>query len=742
MSLNFLDTLEVAVKYLRQAYNNNSEKKLVIAYETMVHSCNNTLERKIPVSGYDQAVMFLHNVFLIKLEGGRVLHHMRIEVLMDQDFDARKQYTLEDYKKRMAPMYQRKRASVHIINKYIELLKTSPDKAQELAHDYFSMDYDDFIKAHKLSRQINLPVSKHRYEKIKQGLTEEQKKIVFDDKSKTMLILAGPGTGKTMVLINKIAHMILDENYKPDHFLMLTFTRSAAHEFKQRLFQLLGDLSYDIDIYTFHAYATELAGITIDRKKGIGVFEDLLCRVTEQLNNDEIVLPFKNAIVLDEFQDVNNDAFEFIKALYLQFSNRKDAERGSDVRIIAVGDDDQCIMETTNGADIDFMRKFINSFTDENYDTKKYYQLTTNFRSQANIVSYCNQFAQNIKDRIQTGKQLIPNSKHEGDIRVFEYSSPEFLFEIKDHILDSDADQIAILAHENEQVLDIYSILKQHHLDVRYLLKNEGFKLYMLDEIFSFTAYLRANIGDDTNLISHRLFEDAKNYLKERYTSSTLPLALNHINTFENEHELLTLSFWENYTFEVNVSDIQDTKTNIIVSTIHKSKGKEFSEVHVVLQKKHSMNLPDYFYRLYYVALTRAKKKLFIHSYPRDVFADGESRSLTPAPPKQRILIMQLKDSYLSYLARNKAANSYVAHTRIEAGDAVELIPNNNAFAISHNRHIIGKTSKAFTQKLNKSFEKGYHLSEVRIEYIAKWHSRDTQEHQSIFLCRVVLGTK
>lgn len=736
---DFLDTLEATIRYLRNAYREDTDDKLVIAYETMVHSCNNTLEKRIPVSGYDQAVMFLHNTFLIKLEGGRVLHHMRIEVLMDKDFDARKQYTLEDYKRRMAPMYQRKRASVHIMNQYVNLLETSPDRAQAFAQDYFSMDYDEFIKANKLSRLVNLPISRHRYEKIKHGLTQEQKEVVFDDKSRTMLILAGPGTGKTMVLINKIAHMILDENYKPEHFLMLTFTRSAAHEFKQRLFQLLGDLAYDIDIYTFHAYATELAGITIDRKKGMNVFEDLISRVTGQLNNNEMVLPFKNAIVLDEFQDVNNDSFEFIKALYLQFSSSRNSDRENDVRIIAVGDDDQCIMETTNGADIDFMRRFIRSFNDENQDTKKYYQLTTNFRSQASIVNYCNQFAQNIKDRIHTGKQLNPASNNDGDVRVFEYSNPEFLFEIKEHILKSNASQIAVLAHENEQVLDIYSILKQHHLDVRYLLKNEGFKLYMLDEIFSFTVYLKSNLKEETNLISHKLFEDAKNYLKKKYTSSTLGIALNHINTFEEEHELLTLSFWENYTFEVNVSDIQDLKTKIVVSTIHKSKGKEFDEVHVVLQKTHSMNSPDYFFRLYYVALSRAKSKLFVHTFPKDVFTQGEACNPSSAPPRQRILIMELEDCYLSYLAKNKSASAYVTRSKIQAGDAVDLVPTPQGFDIVHGQTTIGKSSKAFTRKLNKSLGKGYGLSEVRIEYIAMWYSQDTQKYLNIFLCRVCL---
>lgn len=737
---DFLDTLNITVKHLFDVYSSNNEERLIIAYDNMVRDCNRRLEKKRLVNDYDQILMFLHNIFLIKLEGGRVLHHTCIEVIMDRDFDTRKQYTQEDYKIRMSQMYQRKRASIHIMQHYVHLLEKSSSKAQIFANDYFSMDYDEFIKTYKLSRLVNLPISKQRYDKIKQGLTEEQKEIVFDDKSKTMLILAGPGTGKTMVLINKIAHMILDENYKPEHFLMLTFTRSAAHEFKQRLFKLLGDLAYDIDIYTFHAYATELAGITINRNNKRSL-DGLIGNVTAKLNNGEIVLPFKNAIILDEFQDVNKESFNFIVALYLQFANNNNTGRENDVRIIAVGDDDQCIMETTNGADINFMRWFINSFTDEKRDTKKYYKLTRNFRSQSKIVSYCNQFACNIKDRIDSNKQLIADSTHEGEVRVFYYSSPDFLFEIKDHILNSNSSQIAVLAHENEQILDIYSILKQHQLDVRYLLKNEGFKLYMLEEIVEFTLYLKSNL-EDNNIINHRLFEDAKKHVKTKFTSSTLPIALNHINTFEAEHEILTLSFWENYTFEVNINDIKETDTKILVSTIHKAKGKEFDEVHVVLQKKHGMNIPDYFFRLYYVALSRAKSKLYVHTFPKDVFTQGEEEyTNTISRISKRILIMQLEDCYLSFLARNSYSKAYVTRTRIQAGDVVSIIPTPDlkGFNIVHGKTTIGKTSALFTQKLNNSLKKGYCLSEIHIEYVAKWYSQDTQEFLSIFLCRVNL---
>ena len=59
---------------------------------------------------------------------------------------------------------------------------------------------------------------------------------------------AGPGSGKTRVLVHKVAALLLLEDIKPEQFLMLTFSRPAATEFKERLHHLIGNAAYHIDI--------------------------------------------------------------------------------------------------------------------------------------------------------------------------------------------------------------------------------------------------------------------------------------------------------------------------------------------------------------------------------------------------------------------------------------------------------------------------------------------------------------
>jgi ATP-dependent DNA helicase RecQ len=752
----FLNVLEQVIHYLishiKQVSNNEENKVIIIAYETMVHHCNHNMGSKIPINQYDKAILFLHNIRLIRLEGGRVLHHMQVELFLDSNLNSRKQYTKEDYKQRMSALYQRKRASIHIMNHYVELLSHDPMSANLFSIDYFTLGFDEFVDKYKIRKKIKLPMSKQRYERIFSDLTNDQKSVVFDDNSSSMLILAGPGTGKTKVLVNKIAYMIVECDYKPEHFLMLTFTRSAAHEFKQRLFDLLSDLAYDIDIYTFHGYATELAGISFDNnQKSENNFDQLIPEVTKKLKSDELFLPFKNAVILDEFQDVNDESFRFIIELYKQFSQMKNEDRYSDVRMIAVGDDDQCIMEMTNGANIGFMRKFVESFEDREDGHRKWYKLSDNFRSKSKIVECNNLFVSQIHDRLDPNKKILPVKKQSGDVHLNYYRTPYFLTALLPLVQSSNNITIALLAHENEQVLDIYSILKEDtSLDVSYLLKNEGFHLYMLDEISTFSHFIETNLEAEDNIISQKLFDDAKKHLKERYSeSSKLNLALKHIDEFEEKHELLTLSFWNNYTYEVFTGSLGDIQSKIVVSTVHRSKGKEFDEVHVILQQEHNQITPDYFKRLYYVALSRAKTSLNIHSFPRKPFkilekldikvSDNTSKTFNPI--NKRILIMQLEDTYLSFLSRNKKSHDYVSSNRIMAGTAVQLKKDNDAggFSIIHNDIVIARTSKKFSEKLKKSISKNYSITDCEIEYVAKWFCSDREQFNDIFLCKISL---
>ena len=68
-----------------------------------------------------------------------------------------------------------------------------------------------------------------------------------------LLIVAGPGSGKTRTLTHRIAHLIRNHRVRPEHCLAITFTRRAADEMRERLHRLLPAVADTIPLFTFHA---------------------------------------------------------------------------------------------------------------------------------------------------------------------------------------------------------------------------------------------------------------------------------------------------------------------------------------------------------------------------------------------------------------------------------------------------------------------------------------------------------
>ena len=86
-------------------------------------------------------------------------------------------------------------------------------------------------------------------ETLRNPLTNEQAEAVATDEDAT-LVLAGAGTGKTSVIVGKVAHLVRNQNVSPDEVLVLAFNRKAADEIRGRL---LGDLS-EAHVHTFHSF--------------------------------------------------------------------------------------------------------------------------------------------------------------------------------------------------------------------------------------------------------------------------------------------------------------------------------------------------------------------------------------------------------------------------------------------------------------------------------------------------------
>jgi uncharacterized protein (TIGR00375 family) len=223
-----------------------------------------------------------------------------------------------------------------------------------------------------------------------------------------MLIVAGPGTGKTRTLTHRIAYLCAELNVYPEECLAITFTRRAAEELRARLDGLLGPVAEDVTVATFHALGLSIlrenakaAGLTAkfriadeaEREAAqaeAGEDEQAyakLLRTADLVDLDELVtlplalLKADKALVkryrerwrwifVDEYQDVDAAQYELLRLLSPRDGN-----------LCAIGDPDQAIY-SFRGADVGYFLRFSEDFTDA-----RLVRLTRNYRSSAPIVA-------------------------------------------------------------------------------------------------------------------------------------------------------------------------------------------------------------------------------------------------------------------------------------------------------------------------------------------------------------------
>src|SRR6202790_5001682 len=132
------------------------------------------------------------------------------------------------------------------------------------------------------------------------GLNEPQKQAVTTTEG-PVLILAGPGSGKTRVITHRIAYMVRQENISPWRILAVTFTNKAAKEMRERLEKLVGiSESKEMTIGTFHAICARVLRIEADYLAPLGLNKSFVI-----LDTDDQATLIKQAIKelnLDEKQ--------------------------------------------------------------------------------------------------------------------------------------------------------------------------------------------------------------------------------------------------------------------------------------------------------------------------------------------------------------------------------------------------------------------------------------------------------
>lgn len=146
------------------------------------------------------------------------------------------------------------------------------------------------------------------------SLNEDQSKAVEHEGS-SLLVVAGPGSGKTRVIIERVIHLV-KKGVKPSEILCLTFSEKAAEEMKQRLEKVL-DIT-EMDISTFHSFAKQVLEDNV-LDSGIGLSSGVIKR------SAQLVWGLKN---IDNFGlqhlEIGNNAVELIESITDGISTFKD----------------------------------------------------------------------------------------------------------------------------------------------------------------------------------------------------------------------------------------------------------------------------------------------------------------------------------------------------------------------------------------------------------------------------------
>lgn len=675
--------------------------------------------QNIALNDIEDALLYLSKIGSVRLEGGfLVLYNaMEIDRLVA---DNRIKYKLEDYKF-LNEFYKQKIQQIHIVGEFANLMLSSYQKALQYIKDYFLMDYKKFISTYfnnGREKEIDLNIRPEKYRLLFNSLSDVQKQIINDSTSKYIVVAAGPGSGKTRVLVHKLASLIILEGAKVEQLLMLTFSRAAASEFKQRLIRLINnEISYKIHIKTFHSYCFDLLG----KHGSLEDSDNVVSRAINMINNGEVEVGAltKSVLVIDEAQDMSEKDFELIQALM---------HHNEEMRVIAVGDDDQNIYEF-RGSDSKYLRSLI-----DDHGAQKY-EMIENYRSQKNIVALANAFVSSVTQRMKDSFVKAVQQEN-GEVTVIRHYGNNMEEAIVNKIAErKDKGSICVLTNTNEDALRMLSMLLQKNIKAKLIQDLDNINLKNLLEIRD--VLKKFSVGTDTPVISDKLWEDVMVWFGNKYADSEC--LENCQNLFSSFAKINPKKYYSDLAEFINESKYEDFYNNdkdiVYVSTIHKSKGKEFDTVYMLLKNYTADN--DEKRRQLYVGMTRAKHALHIHSnndiLGKYVVPDVEylTDNNKYNEPKEIILQLSYKDVFLDYFKDKKEIVG-----RLRSGQKLWV---KNEFLIADYKGTlqnVAKLSKKALDKIAELNKKGYSIYAAKIRFIVAWKGKEDEAE-----CAVILPT-
>ena len=668
----------------------------------------------------EDTLFYLSRIGALQIEGGFLVIYNRMTIKRLGDTNIR--YKQDDYRK-LEKFYSNKTQKIHIVGEYARKMSQNNQEAQRFVDDYFRLNNMSFIQKYfpgGRKEEISRRITPTKYKQLFGELSESQLNIINDNQPGHIVVAAGPGSGKTRLLVHKLASLLLMEDVKHEQLLMLTFSRAAASEFRKRLYDLIGNAVGYIEIKTFHSYCFDLLGKLGSIEKSESVIKDTI----DKIKNDEVEISriTKSVLVIDEAQDMTEDEFNLITALI---------DKNETLKVIAVGDDDQNIYSFRK-SDSKYMQYLISKYQ------ARFYELYENFRSKSNLVTFANSFVNQIPHRMKHNP-IVSHQPENGSLRITYYPSNNLIIPlIKDVVESPLAGTTGVLTKTNEEAVFISCLLQEQGIATKLVQTNSSnFYLGDLNEIRYFTQVL--NLTKDTHIIDNERWEVAKRKLKYEFgNTSSWEICRSIILTFEQIYSRKYLSDWKTYLFESNLEDFYSAQgETVIVSTIHKAKGKEFDNVFLLLNNGNSLS--DEKKREIYVAITRAKQNISIHlnGHYFNNIVNGLTEIRTdnnqyPIPQRLCYLLTHKDLNLDTFISSYCQAAIY----NLKSGMPLQL--KANGCTDFHGNEIL-RFSRKFQNTLEELDKKGYRLKEAAVNFVVYWERRKDKQEVKIVLPKIIV---
>ena len=499
----------------------------------------------------------------------------------------------------------------------------------EKKNNIFTDNHKDDIEEKELQQtdvvfsQSDLADKKNIFSRF---IETEQKDIITADPDNVIFVNAGPGTGKTYVLIQRIQYLVEECAVPANEIQVLCFTNTAVNEIKERLHKVIkngGDRSLaNVDIRTFHSFAWWLIAQANERKwdnvNMHGLSYDLSIKIASKTLQNSIYYPeifeYWSHFIVDEVQDLTNHLARFV--LYIVNACLENRKTG----ITVLGDSCQAIFDYTLKDEKNYpmnSQDFYDTLTRKIEDVGLFISMSNNYRQTGNLSDFSLDYRNSILN------QDIDEMQNE-IISLFERLDKiegGYLSIVDEKVINKviggdNNSKICFVCRSNAQTLTLSSVFRkkgiEHTLNVESTEKNYA---TWISELFY--DYKKQDITHDEFIDKYNSLDTNKSpkdpeEIWERIIFQTK--SDDHVYISDLLRSIASSKIDDAYFRYVNGN-------SILVSNIHRTKGREYD--HVIVDQSFIKDLIDEKkeieqYKTLYVALTRAKKSIYTAMLSKD----------------------------------------------------------------------------------------------------------------------------